>query len=160
MRYSLVTILMVLILVSCSTPRYAYYFDRHQYTTGKSVVTVPMNEFLLPPNQAVLTVSAVAEVEVMPMNVTPKPESREIEEDLPVTERKERKVLLPQNRAKTQMSIPQAPASTLDRDLKLSIIFGASGIVGLIIGGSVFWVLGSISLLIGVILLIKWVVRQ
>ena len=110
MRYSLVTILFVLILVSCSTPRYAYYFDRHQYTTGKSVVTVPMSEFLLPPNQAVLTVSA--ELEAIPMNVTPKPESREIEKDLPVTERKERKVLLLQNKAKTQMSIPQARAST------------------------------------------------
>lgn len=48
----------------------------------------------------------------------------------------------------------------MDADLQRSIIFGASGIVALVIGGQVFWVLGSLSLLIGLIFGIKWLLRK
>ena len=48
----------------------------------------------------------------------------------------------------------------LDHDLKLATIFGAVGVVGLIIGGDVFYIIGAIALLIGVVFFVKWLVRQ
>jgi hypothetical protein len=50
----------------------------------------------------------------------------------------------------------------MDNDLKLAAIFGAVGIVGLMLGGAtdVFWIIGGIALLVGVVFLVKWLVRQ
>ncbi len=48
----------------------------------------------------------------------------------------------------------------LDKDLKLAAIFGAVGIVALLIGGDVFWVIGGIALLIGVVFFVMWLARQ
>src|SRR5690606_39816577 len=41
-------------------------------------------------------------------------------------------------------------AQAMDHDLKMAAIFGAVGIVALIIGGDVFWIIGGIALIIGV----------
>ena len=158
MKASLVIFLMCTILMSCSTPRYTYYFDRQQINTGKSATIESRSEFILPTNQAMLTASTSNED--LPMEVNGEPKSREIENGLSVTERGERKAHLVESKAKTRMSIPQPPSQKLDRNLKLSILFGGSGIVGLIIGGSFFLIVGSISLLVGIILFIKWLVRK
>jgi uncharacterized MAPEG superfamily protein len=60
-----------------------------------------------------------------------------------------------------------APTSThatnaMENDLKLAIIFGAVGIVGLMLGGAsnAFFYIGGIALLIGVVFFVKWVIRQ
>jgi hypothetical protein len=47
----------------------------------------------------------------------------------------------------------------MDHDLKLAAIFGAVGIVGLLITG-VFYYIGAIMLLIGAFFLVKWIIRQ
>jgi hypothetical protein len=51
-------------------------------------------------------------------------------------------------------------AAAMDHDLKLAAIFGAVGIVALIIGGDVFWVIGGIALIIGVVFFVLWLSRQ
>lgn len=48
----------------------------------------------------------------------------------------------------------------MDNDLKLAAIFGAVGIVALIISGDVFYIIGGIALIIGVVFFVKWLVRQ
>ena len=50
----------------------------------------------------------------------------------------------------------------MDHDLKLAAIFGAVGVVGLILGGasSVFWAIGGIALLIGVVFFVIWLTKQ
>jgi hypothetical protein len=48
----------------------------------------------------------------------------------------------------------------MDHDLKLAAIFGAVGLVGLLIGGNVFNIIGGIMLLIGVVFFVKWIIRQ
>jgi hypothetical protein len=58
---------------------------------------------------------------------------------------------------KTQMA---EASKALDKDLKLAAIFGAVGIVALLIGGDVFWVIGGIALLIGVVFFVMWLARQ
>ncbi len=47
-----------------------------------------------------------------------------------------------------------------DPDLRRAAIFGAGGLVALVIGGNLFWVVGSLSLLIGLIFAIKWLLRK
>jgi TM2 domain-containing membrane protein YozV len=44
MKKMLVTFVSVLALVSCSTPKYAYYFDHHDYQAGKKKKEVPATE--------------------------------------------------------------------------------------------------------------------
>jgi predicted deacylase len=48
----------------------------------------------------------------------------------------------------------------MDQDLKMAAIFGAVGIVALIIGGDVFWIIGGIALIIGVVFFVLWLSRQ
>jgi hypothetical protein len=55
---------------------------------------------------------------------------------------------------------PPLPAKSIDSDLKRSAIFLVGGTVALIIGGDVFVVAGSLSLLIGLIFGIKWLLRE
>lgn len=61
---------------------------------------------------------------------------------------------------KGKIAPDKTTAGGMDHDLKLAAIFGAVGIVALIIGGDVFWIIGGIALLIGVIFFVKWLVRQ
>lgn len=48
----------------------------------------------------------------------------------------------------------------MDNDLKMAAIFGAVGLVALLIGGDVFWIIGGISLIIGVVFFVLWLSRQ
>ncbi|HEY0770159.1 MAG TPA: hypothetical protein VGD31_07470, partial [Sphingobacteriaceae bacterium] len=52
--------------------------------------------------------------------------------------------------------------NAMDNDLKLAIIFGAVGLTLTLFGGinEAFWILGVISIVVGVVFLIKWLVRQ
>jgi hypothetical protein len=50
----------------------------------------------------------------------------------------------------------------MDKDLKMAAIFGSVGLVLTFLGGvnSVFWVLGVIAIVIGVVFFIRWLSRQ
>jgi len=50
----------------------------------------------------------------------------------------------------------------LDYDLKMAIIFGAVGLTLSLFGGinEAFWILGVIAIVVGVVFLVKWLVRQ
>jgi F0F1-type ATP synthase assembly protein I len=61
-----------------------------------------------------------------------------------------------------EMSVSSTKAAGLDQNLKLAAIFGAVGIVGLLLGtaGQFFVVIGAISLIIGVVFFVKWLLTQ
>jgi hypothetical protein len=64
---------------------------------------------------------------------------------------------------KKEMSTSATKSSSIDHDLKLAAIFGAVGIVSLILGGPAgqfFTVIGAIALIIGVVFFVKWLIRQ
>lgn len=64
---------------------------------------------------------------------------------------------------KKEMSPAPTKSSSIDHDLKLAAIFGAVGIVGLLLGGSAgqfFTVIGAIALIIGVVFFVKWLMEQ
>ncbi len=83
-------------------------------------------------------------------------------------ERKEVRQLLKKgikNISKNQnkgMSVSSTKAAGLDQNLKLAAIFGAVGIVGLLLGvaGQFFVVIGAISLIVGVVFFVKWLLVQ
>lgn len=52
--------------------------------------------------------------------------------------------------------------SNMDQDLKMAIIFGAVGLTLSLFGGinEAFWILGVIAIVVGVVFLVKWLVRQ
>jgi len=141
------TIVSLLSLAACSTPRYAYYFPQ-------------------PPDVA----DRPGTVTLTPL--TPPAESSGLQAGTVVTP----EVRLPKGSAKTippasfiipEEELPSAtdhPPNSLpikeDRELRRSAIFTAAGLVALIIGGSVFWVVGSLCLMIGLIFAIKWLLHK
>jgi hypothetical protein len=48
----------------------------------------------------------------------------------------------------------------MGQDMKLAAIFGAVGIVLLIIGGDVLTIIGAVALLIGLYFFIRWLIHQ
>ena len=61
----------------------------------------------------------------------------------------------------TSRANPKTQAiGSLDYDLKMGAIFVVVGLAGLAIGGNAFQIIGGISLIIGVVFLIKWLIRQ
>lgn len=73
--------------------------------------------------------------------------------------RSEIKTYVKDQKAKLSPKSTEA-TNAMDSDLKLAAIFGAVGVVASIIGGDVFWIIGGIAFIIGVVFFVKWLVRQ
>jgi hypothetical protein len=60
------------------------------------------------------------------------------------------------------ITVANNAAGTMDQDLKMAIIFGAVGLTLTLFGGinEAFWILGVIAIVVGVVFLVKWLVRQ
>jgi hypothetical protein len=158
-------------MASCSTPKYTYNFDHYNYNAGKKKAPT-VNEVANDGPQAIqpemLTASSsnvVATIEVAPITVTNAAPVKKTYAQMTKVERKELRTYL-EAEVKTSIkakkeSIKSATSTKgMDGDLKLATIFGAVGIAGLIIGGDVFYIIGGLALLIGVVFFVKWVIRQ
>ncbi len=144
-RYALAA----LILAACSAPRYTYDFGQ-------------------PPSVA--PVAGGAE----PVRIIPAPESSALSAQIHVTstsdqpaatERSEERALRHAPRPaeiqhRPALSQPEPAAPPLDADARRAAIFVVGGLIALLIGGQVFYVAGSLALLIGLIFGIKWVSRK
>jgi len=172
MKSKITLLLAIVVLVSCSAPKYAYYFDHHDYNAGKKQtqaqaqvsVKSEVSPLAVDPQELVASTS---DAPVVVANVAGEPAVvKKTYMQMTKTERKAlRKELGKQIKtyvaAKKKMnSVEAQKAGSMDHDLKLAIIFGAVGIVGLIIGGDVFWIIGGIAMLIGVVFFVKWIIRQ
>lgn len=176
MRKYLFLIAAVSIMASCSSPKYTYYFDKHDYHAGKKHVAqhsdvMPNDNKIETPfkiDPAMLTASTSRDVVVVnEVKEEGAKETTKSYKEMSKTERKEfRKEAksLMRNYIKAKKSgdkvkVAEA-AAAMDHDLKLAAIFGAVGIVALIIGGDVFWIIGGIAMIIGVVFFVMWLVRQ
>ena len=176
MKIRVLTLALLAFCAACSTPKMAYKFDYHDYNAGRKAKDVKeevaSNPGPLPvaPESLVAmepakeeSVSSIESVE-KPAVVAPtktydnmtKKERREVVRQL----KKEIKSII----KKKDKDNPTAVESTkaIDRDLKLAAIFGAVGIVGLILGGIsyAFLIIGGVAFIIGVVFFVKWLVRQ
>lgn len=151
---------------ACSTPKYTASFNSYESYAAKpqtnSVVPVvadkPVHEVALASNSSTPliiaeeagTATAVKKTYVQ-MN---KGERKALRNHL----RSEIKTYVKEQKKHTLES--EKTNRGMDNDLKLAAIFGAVGIVALIISGNVFYILGGIALIIGVVFFVKWLVRQ
>lgn len=172
MRKYVLLFVSVAILASCATPKYTYYFDHYNYDSGKTntasqgavtpgvstevilpeaahaeTLVASANEndvYLAKPSRAASKSEAASKLRAMS-----KEEKRELKRELK-NYVKERKKDVKSGKSQNQ----------LENDVKLAAIFGAVGLVLLIIGGNVLYVLGAVAMLIGLYFFIRWLSRQ
>lgn len=161
-------LLAVVVLASCSTPRYSYYFDHQTYPVRKNQTLVE------PVSLSDLSTQLTASVSSKPVSFAETqttaavPLVRKTALQLSKTERKVLRHQLKKEVknnlvARKELNSTQAvKASGMDQDLKLATIFGAIGIVGLILNSVTiaFGIIGGIALIIGIIFFVKWIIRQ
>lgn len=165
MKNRVIVLLSIGVLASCSAPRYSYYFDHHTYPVRKNPTAVEPAS----PSDVSTRLSASVTKESVTLPETQTVASPVSQKALLTLTKTERKVLRHQLRSairnypvvrKELNSAQTVKASEMDHDLKLAIIFGAVGIVALVIPGTVFYIIGAIALLIGVVFFVKWIIRQ
>jgi hypothetical protein len=178
MKHILTLVVSVLLLASCSTPKYAYNFDYYNYNSGRKKAEA---EKLVANSEAVTPVAA--EEKESPLTLTredavasageaaPAPVakpaaakkytdmSKSEKKDFRKTVKKEMKTYL---KAKKGDGTVGKETQALDYNLKMAIIFGAVALTLSFFGGvnSVFWIASVIALVIGVVFFIKWIAEQ
>lgn len=149
---------------ACSTSKYTASFNSYESYGAKSAINTEAKTLTVVTNdEIVLASTSSAPVEI----ATQASSEGKTYVQMNKTERKAlrnhlRKEIRTYVKEKKNLHIEstQAVQKGMDNDLKLAAIFGAVGIVALIISGEVFYILGGIALIIGVVFFVKWLVRQ
>jgi hypothetical protein len=161
----------VLGMVACSGPKYTASFNNVNstvpyYAAKSAEAPAPINS-----NELIASVSETPVVLATESVTTPATETavRKTYLQMTKTERKnlrqqlrsEIKSVVKAQKMNKKLGVESATATKgMDNDLKLAAIFGAVGFVAMLIGGDVFWLIGGIALIIGVVFFVKWLVRQ
>jgi fatty acid desaturase len=161
----IIYLLSVVLLGACSSPKYTASFNSYDSPTGYREVKNVGEPAAINPTELIASTST-APVEIR-KEVAPVTEVRKTYIQMSKTERKALRTHM-RNEIKTftntqkEKLSPKTTQATqgMDNDLKLAAVFGAVGIVALIIGGDVFWIIGGIAMLIGVVFFVKWLLRQ
>lgn len=166
-----ISLVSVILLASCSAPQYTYYFDHYDYAGKKNRETVAQNSVqdqpLATAAQPTLVASADDTHVYVAETVTPSVvEYEKVVKNINALSKEEKRELKKavKKYVKETKKNPTAEAGNaaraLENDLKLAAIFGAVGIVLLIIGSDVIYVLGAIALLVGLYFFIRWLIHQ
>ena len=169
MKTKITVLLAIVVLASCSTPKYSYFFEHRDYNAGKKKASsqelVKVTSPLAVDAQS-LEASITNEPTILPVTAsegTPTVSKTYAQmnksERMAVRHYLKKEIKSYVKGKKKSVGVSQAKGG-IDHDLKLAAIFGAVGIVGLIIGGDVFYIIGAIALLIGVVFFVKWLIRQ
>lgn len=172
------------LICACSSPRYSYYFDRYDYSEGRKVaavketnssIDIPLNDHALmadvsgrivleEPKTIAPSLPEVTQTELKEKNT----EAAKIESFSKLS-RKERRELIRdlkqtirQTKKNSQLDVAPDEIHAMDQDLKMAIIFGAVGLTLSLFTGinAVFGVLGIIAIVVGVVFLVRWLIRQ
>jgi len=166
MKSKLYYLLAMLFIAACSSPKYAYHFDRYDYNSGKkgNKVDVAKMENEVSPIQAEQLLASKENTMVLPLEKKEPSVKEEIKKTYVQMSKSERKAFRADVKKylKEKKESVKATKSTnaMDNDLKLAAIFGAVGLVALIISGDVFYIIGGIAMIIGVVFFVKWLVWQ
>jgi F0F1-type ATP synthase assembly protein I len=161
---------------ACSTPKMAYKFDYHDYNAGRKAKDVkqevasnpgplpvaPGSLVAMEPakEEAVSSIESIEKPVVVAPTKTYDNMSKKERRDVIRQFKKEVKSIIKKKDKDNPTSVESTKA--IDKDLKLASIFGAVGIVGLILGGisEVFLIIGGVALIIGIVFFVKWLIRQ
>jgi uncharacterized membrane protein len=163
MKRKLLYLLSIALLASCSAPKYTYNFSHYNYPTAKKTesASVSSQELVASINDepAMLSKPVVVTEDLV---VVEKKEGVQASSPVNQLTKKQIKKEIKQMRSLKKANSIESNQQTkaIDNDLKLAAIFGAVGLVALIIGGQVFWIIGGIAMIIGVVFFIKWLLRQ
>lgn len=183
MKRKLLYLLSIALLAACSAPKYTYNFGSYDYNAGKrkaasTEVSAKQSENV-PTQELVAPIEMTASADVM-SSATEKPSEpstltdvqtslSEKYKNMSASEKKEfRKEVMHASKnyskaiRKGDHIAAEKAVQAMDHDLKLAVIFGAVGLTLTLFGGvnEVFWILGVISFVVGVVFFVKWVVRQ
>lgn len=157
--------LIALSTVACSSPKYTASFNNVNstvpYYASKSTATpAPINA-----EQLIASTTEAPVLLVEPTSNTSETTVSKTYAQMTKAQRKqlrsEIKSVLKAQKMNKKLGVESTQATKgIDHDLKLAAIFGAVGLVALIISGQVFYIIGGIALIIGVVFFVKWLVRQ
>jgi hypothetical protein len=173
MKNIIYVVVVAIIASACSGPKYTASFnsyDKHasnQMPSKPAVVVATEQEqsSVVQPEQ-ILASTSIAPVEI---KAAPKEEVRKTYIQMTKTERKALRTHLKSEiksyvkEQKKNLGIESTKATgAWDNDLKMAAIFGIVGIVGTALwsASEVIGIIGTIALIIAVVFLIKWLIRQ
>jgi hypothetical protein len=172
MKTKLFIVLAVVVLASCSTPKYTYKFDYHDYNAGRKEKQALKEVAANPGPVDIQPEMLVAEAPVMaPVQISEvKPAAIGKKASAPVTMSKvEKKQMIKDLKAAVKQAVKIKKAADVDQstkvmdsDLKMSLIFL---IVSIIAGALVtvlelMWILSVAAFIIALIFFIKWLMKQ
>jgi hypothetical protein len=165
----------IVLLASCSSSKYAANFQKSAPGYGYGELVKPVNHATAPvaePSNLIASTSSTSGIIVNPPAAEQATVIEKIRADyqnLSASEKKEfKKELKSQIRSLVKIKKKGGVESVtavqktkqLDHNLKLAAIFGAVGVVGLLIGTNAFYIIGAIALIIGVVFFVLWLVNQ
>jgi hypothetical protein len=175
MKSHLVFVLVVIVLASCSTPKYTYKFDYHDYNAGrkekqamKEVASNPGPVEIQPemlvaeapvtaPAESSTSIDAPAVNKTAPVTMT-KAEKKEMIKEFKAAVKKAVKTKSLKDVVQTDQS-----AKAMDYDLKMALVFLVVSIVASAFYGVAPWVtyiVGTVAFIIAVVFFIKWLMKQ
>jgi hypothetical protein len=160
----LMCVFSIVVLASCSSNKYAAHFTHYDRNESFAVNRVREQTGALPKIEPEML---TASIETKP--VIAEPAIQQAKRKFASMTKQERRQVRAELKREIKSiaklkSVKDAKVVNVsggwDHDLKLAAIFGAVGLVALLIGGNVFGVIGAISLIIGVVFFVKWLIRQ
>lgn len=161
-------VISIVVLASCSSPKYAAHFPSSSVDPNYHAAKVAQVERVsqATTENQVLTASVHATPVTLPAEEVRKQVkdtyaklSKEQKKEVRQLLKKEIKAIAKSSKKDASVTATMASGG-MDHDLKLAAIFGSVGLVGLLIGGNVFTVIGAIAMIIGVVFFVKWLMRQ
>lgn len=172
MKKYLWVIVVMALGISCSSPNYTYHFDHYKYESKRAVIQAPQAPSETQSHDPLFaidekTVVASAKEEAVYVTETAPSISKEeaiaVVKNMTKAEKRElkreiKKYVTANKKGDSEMGAEAAKA--LEHDVRLAAIFGAVGIVLIAIGGSALYIIGAVSLLVGLYFFIRWLSRQ
>jgi hypothetical protein len=174
MKTNLSIVLAVLILASCSTPKYTYKFDYHDYNAGRKQkqamkeVAADPGPVQIQPEMLVAEAPVAAPAEASQAQVgvtTPKA--------APLTlSKSERKEMVKNVKAMVKKAVAMKKkgdvvetgqaTKVMDADLKMSLVFLILSVLfgALVPVVELFWIVSVAAFVVALIFFIKWLMRQ
>ncbi len=171
MKNFIYVIVVAIIASACSAPKYTASFnsyDKHvsNQMPSKPVAVASEQQIVAQPEQLLASASTT------PVEMKTSAKEEEVRKTYIQMTKTERKALRTHLKSeiksyvkvqKKNLGIESAQATgAWDNDLKMAAIFGVVGIIGTALWGAseVIGIIGTIALIIAVVFLVKWLIRQ
>jgi Flp pilus assembly protein TadB len=166
MKTKLFALVVLIVAASCSAPKYTYNFSYHDYQAGKRAA---QKEARVTP--ATVSNDVVASTQTVPVvtEVQTQPATVEVKKDIAAMTKTEQKAFAKEVKKDIKNAVREVKkmnsiqsAQAMDNDLKMAAIFGAIGVgLSILFGVSeIIGFIGFVAVVVALVFLIKWLLRQ